>query len=126
MPAVPIQLPRRMIVGPPGGGNCLTASIRRGPVAVDGPPECFDRLSPIAETGAEGKQTKPDERDAGQEIAGNPTIARNSSVVFVTGNGSLGTSRPSRSQMGSHPSAGDHSSRRSPGTFCRTASLCRS
>jgi hypothetical protein len=76
--------------------------------------------------------SKPNRSRAGrarrtrQEIAGIPTIARNSSVVFVTGNGSLGTSRPSRSQMGSHPSAGDHSSKRSPGTLCRTASLCRS
>lgn len=50
-------------------------------------------------------------RRTGQEIAGIPIIARNSSVVFVTGNGSLGTLRPSRSQMGSQPSAGDHSSR---------------
>jgi hypothetical protein len=65
-------------------------------------------------------------RRSGQEMAGIPTIARNSSVVFVTGNGSLGTSRPSRSQMGSHPSVGDHSSRRSLAMPCRTASLCRS
>jgi hypothetical protein len=35
-----------------------------------------------------------------------PIISRNSLVVLVTGNGSVGTGSPRRSQMGSQPSAG--------------------
>ncbi len=108
------------------------AGLRRGPPADVGP---LRRSSVVAHGSMlsrfvhkrEPRRTEASRaRRTGQEIAGIPTIARNSSVVFVTGNGSLGTSSPSRSQMGSHPSSGDHSSRRSAGTLCRTASLCRS
>src|SRR3954468_17672452 len=54
-----------------------------------------------------------------------PSMSRNSFVVFVTGNGSAGTGRPSRSQIGSQPSPGVHSSNRLAGTPVRTASLWR-
>jgi len=68
------------------------------------------------------------EREAqpAQLTGGIPTIARNSSVVFVTGNGSAGTGRPRRSQIGSHPSAAVHSSNRAAGTSRRTSALWRS
>ena len=49
----------------------------------------------------------------------------NSSVVLVTGKGSPGTGSPSRSQIGSQPSPGVHSSRRLAGTSLRTLSLWR-
>jgi hypothetical protein len=97
------------------------ATLRRSNVVADGarPSRFVHKLEPRLTEARHAGRT-------GQEIAGIPIIARNSSVVFVTGNGSLGTLRPSRSQIGSQPSAGDHSNRRSPGTPWRTASLCRS
>src|SRR6185437_8979102 len=55
-----------------------------------------------------------------------PTIARNSSVLFTWGNGSLGTGRPSFSQIGSQPSPGCQSIKRSGGTDARTSALCAS
>jgi hypothetical protein len=58
-----------------------------------------------------------------QPKGGISIIARNSSVEFVTGKGSEGTGNPSRSQIGSQPSRGCHSSSRPAGTVDRTASL---
>src|SRR5581483_864219 len=46
------------------------------------------------------------ERDGHASIGGRPNIVRNSSVELVTGNGSFGTGKPRRSQIGSHPSLG--------------------
>ena len=66
-----------------------------------------------------------DARCRRQVRGGMPTISRNSSVEFVTGNGSVGTGNPSRSQIGSQPSSKFHSSRRLAGTSARTASLWR-
>jgi hypothetical protein len=55
-----------------------------------------------------------------------PYLTRYSSVVFVTGNGSGGTSIPRASHSGSQPSPGIHSMRRLPGMRSRTSALCRS
>ena len=55
-----------------------------------------------------------------------PTMARKSSVEFECGNGSLGTGRPSAAQIGSQPSPGCQSTRRSAGTDARTSALWRS
>jgi hypothetical protein len=46
-----------------------------------------------------------------------------SAVVFVSGNGSLGTGTPSRSHSGSQPSAHVHSSNLLAGIVSRTAWL---
>jgi hypothetical protein len=58
-----------------------------------------------------------------QASGGTPSLSRNSSVVLVTGKGSAGTGSPSRSQIGPHPSPGDHSISRLAGTSARTPSL---
>jgi hypothetical protein len=84
------------------------------------------RLSSVTRSTASGRMTafnrdlQPTAGCSACGSGGRPSSARVSFVLLVAGNASFGTATPSRSQIGSQPSEGVHSSSRPAGTPART------